>query len=112
MPWFPDFVAAMELARRETRAAGVVFRRYCSQRPVVGRRPVRAPILDAGPVRPGDVVGRYQAALGAGDTDAIVDTFAPSGYVREPIGPFHRRTDELRSSARVYDDVETPVERA
>ena len=22
MPWFPDFVAAAELARRETRAAG------------------------------------------------------------------------------------------
>ena len=24
MPWFPDFVAAVELARRETRAAGEV----------------------------------------------------------------------------------------
>ncbi len=75
----------------------VVFRIYCSQWPVVGRRPVRAPILDAGHVHPGDVVGRYQAALDAGDTEAIVNTFAPNGYVREPIGPFHRGTDELRS---------------
>jgi hypothetical protein len=77
----------------------VVFRTYCSQWPVVGRRPVRTPILEAGHVRPGDVVGRYQAALAAGDTDAIVDTFAPNGYVREPIGPhsFHRGTRELSS---------------
>ena len=76
----------------------VVFRTYCSQWPVVGRRPVRAPILDAGLVRPGDVVGRYQAALDAGDTNAIVKTFAPNGYVREPIGPrsFHRGTGALR----------------
>ena len=47
----------------------VVFRTYCSQWPVDGRRPVRPPILDSGHVRPGDVVGRYQAALEAGDAD-------------------------------------------
>jgi ketosteroid isomerase-like protein len=77
----------------------VVFRTYCSQWPVVGRRPVRPPILEAGPVHPGDVVGRFHAALDAGDTDAIVHTFAPDGYLREPIGPdpFHRGTRELRS---------------
>ena len=76
----------------------VVFRTYCSQWPVVGRRPVRA----ADPRRrdssvPGDVVGRYQAALDAGDTDGIVSTFAADGYVREPIGSVHRGPDELRS---------------
>jgi ketosteroid isomerase-like protein len=77
----------------------VVFRTYCSQWPVVGSRPVRAPILEAGPTRPGDVVGRYQAALDAGDTDAIVSLFAPEGYVREPIGPqaLHHGASELRA---------------
>jgi hypothetical protein len=77
----------------------VEFRTYCSQWPVVGGRPVRPPILDPGSVHPGDVVGRYQAALGAGDADAIVATFAPDGYFREPIGPrdAHRGAAELRS---------------
>ncbi len=77
----------------------VVFRTYCSQWPVDGRRHVRPPILQPGHVHPGDVVGRYQAALGAGDADAVVDTFAPDGYFREPIGPHyeHRGTAELRS---------------
>ena len=34
-----------------------------------------------------------------GDVDAIVSTFAPDGYLREPIGPLdaHRGTGELRS---------------
>ncbi len=77
----------------------VVFRTYCSQWPVGGRRQVRPPILGPGPACPGDVAGRYQAALEAGDTEAVVNTFAPDGYFREPIGPHatHRGTRELRS---------------
>jgi ketosteroid isomerase-like protein len=77
----------------------VVFRTYCSQWPVDGRRHVRPPILEPGPVHPGGVVGRYQAALDRGDADAILETFAPDGYFREPIGPHlaHRGTAELRS---------------
>jgi ketosteroid isomerase-like protein len=75
----------------------VVFRTYCSQWPVDGRRPVRPPILASGHVRPGDVVGRYQAALEAGDAAAAVGTFAPDGYFREPIGPTHRGAAALRS---------------
>jgi hypothetical protein len=50
----------------------VVFRTYCSQWPVDGRRHLRPPILTPGAARPGDVVGRYQEALEAGDADAIV----------------------------------------
>ena len=75
------------------------FRIYCSQWPVDGARHVRPPVLRPGTDRPGDVVGRYQTALGAGDTEAILTTFAPDGYLREPIGPpyTHRGTDELRS---------------
>ena len=77
----------------------VVFRSYCSQWPVAGRREVRAAILEPGQVHPGDIVGRYQAALEAGDTEAVVSTFGADGYYREPIGPHatHRGTAELRS---------------
>jgi len=76
----------------------VVFRTYCSQWPVDGRRHLRPPILKPGDVRPGDVIDRYQAALEAGDVDAIVNTFAPDGYFHEPIGPHytHRGAAELR----------------
>src|SRR6266576_305541 len=77
----------------------VVFRTYCSQWPVDGRRHLRPPVLGPGTTRPGDVVARYQAALDAGDTDAIVGTFAPDGCYREAIGPdaAHRGTADLRS---------------
>lgn len=77
----------------------VVFRTYCSQWPVDGRRHLRPAILPPGGARPGDVVGRYQAALGTGDAEALVRTFEPDGYYREPIGPHltHRGTAELRS---------------
>jgi hypothetical protein len=77
----------------------VVFRTYCSQWPVDGRRHLRPPILPPGDTDPGDVVGRYQAALGTGEVDAILGTFEPDGYYREPIGPHltHRGTAELRS---------------
>src|SRR6266550_2031962 len=62
----------------------VVFRTYCSQWPLDERRHVRPPILKPGQAYPGDVVGRYQAALDAGDVDAVVSTFAPDGYFRGP----------------------------
>ena len=77
----------------------VVFRTYCSQWPVDGRRHLRPPVLGPGHVHPGDVVGRYQAALEAGDTEAVVSTFEQGGYYREPIGPHatHSGPAELRS---------------
>ena len=77
----------------------VVFRTYCSQWPVDGQRHLRPAILAPGPVQPGDVVGRYQTALAAGDADAMVATFAPDGYYREPIGPHpvHHGAAELRA---------------
>jgi|SoiMetStandDraft_2_1073263.scaffolds.fasta_scaffold177046_1 SnoaL-like domain len=79
--------------------SSVVFRTYCSQWPVAGRRELRPPILSATADRPGDVVGRHHAALEAGDVEAVVDTFASDGYLREPIGTnaAHRGTTELRS---------------
>ena len=76
----------------------VVFRTYCSQWPVDGRRHVRPPILTSGHAHPGDVIGRYHTAVEAGDAEAVVNTFAADGYYREPIGPHltHRGTDDLR----------------
>jgi hypothetical protein len=77
----------------------IVFRTYCSQWPVEGRRPVRPAILQPGDADPGDVVARYLAASETGDTEVVVSAFAPDGYYREPIGPHqvHRGTAELRS---------------
>src|SRR5258708_4257941 len=94
MPWFPDFTAAVELARRHAREAGQAdpVAQYLT---ALSEADPRTP----GDARPGDVVARYQAALGAGDTEAIVKTFIPNGYFREPIGPHyvHRGMLELRS---------------
>jgi limonene-1,2-epoxide hydrolase len=81
------------------RERSVAFRAYSSLRQVDGRPHLRPPILAPGPAYPGDVVGRYQAALDAGDTEAVVNTFTPDGYYREPNGPpfSHRGARELRS---------------
>jgi limonene-1,2-epoxide hydrolase len=65
----------------------VVFRSYFSLRAVDGQCHLRPAILKPGPAHPGDVVGRYQAALAAGDAEAVVATFEPDGYYREPVGP-------------------------
>jgi ketosteroid isomerase-like protein len=149
----------------------VVFRTYCSQWPVDGRRHIRPPILQPGAVHLGDVVGRYTAALEAGDAEAVVSSFAADGYFRGPCGPretyrgraelgtfftrcfsagggiglrhcavtddgvrcaveyncvrwgrhdlppqagicvYERGPDGLLASARVYDDIDAPVER-
>jgi hypothetical protein len=78
----------------------VTFRTYCRPWPVTGPHRVRPPVLPAGPDRPGDVVGQYQAALAAGDAEAAVRAFAADGYVREPgSGPqyLHRGSAGLRS---------------
>jgi ketosteroid isomerase-like protein len=79
--------------------ASMVFRTYCSQWPVDGKRHLRPPILMAGDVRPNGVVGHYQAELEVGDAAAMVDLFAPNGYFRESFGPSytHRGADELRA---------------
>jgi ketosteroid isomerase-like protein len=81
----------------------VVFRSYFCQRSIDGLEHLRPPILESGPARPGDVVGRLQDALAAGDTEAAVGAFAPDGYFREPFGPHrtHRGADELRSFFRL-----------
>ena len=77
----------------------VIFRTYCSTLPFDGQRHLRSPILEPGGQYPGDVIGRYWAALQVGSADQIAETFLPDGYFRGPIGPdaLHRGTDELRT---------------
>jgi hypothetical protein len=78
----------------------VEFRSYCSQVPLDGRHHLRPPVLEPHPTDLVDgVVDRYGTALEAGDIESVVSTFAPDGYLREPIGEhaLHRGSDELRS---------------
>jgi ketosteroid isomerase-like protein len=77
----------------------VVFRTYCSQWPVDGQHHIRPPALEPGNSQLSDVVGRYLAALSAGDLDSVVSAFAPDAYFRESIGPhyLHHGRRELRS---------------
>jgi hypothetical protein len=80
-------------------ARSVVFRSYFSRWMLDGTRHFRPAILQPGPAQPGDIVLSYLGALDAGDIEAVVSTFNPDGYFREPIGtPFaHRGTHELRA---------------
>jgi hypothetical protein len=75
----------------------VVFRTYCSQWPVDGRRHVRPPILESEVAAPSGVVGRYLTGLSGGDVDGLLRTFAADAVYREPIGQHsvHRGTREL-----------------
>ena len=79
----------------------VELRIYYSSWPLRGRHAIRPPVLQSDPkLRAPDVVAEYLSALSAGDADAIVATFEPDGYAREPAGaPFvHRGDDGLRGS--------------
>ena len=76
------------------------LRMYFSSWPITGRHANRPPLLQRDPeLRESDVVAEYQRALAAGDVDAIVATFEPDGYAREPAGGayVHSGPDGLRA---------------
>jgi SnoaL-like domain len=76
------------------------LRIYSSSVPLVGHHVVRSPLLQPdAELRESDVVAEYQRALAAGDVEAIVATFEPDGYAREPAGGeyVHRGPDGLRA---------------
>lgn len=77
----------------------VVFRTYCRRWPLDEPRHIRPPILKPSDIPLGDIIGIHHAALHAGDIDAVLSTFGPDGYFREPIGPqaVHQGQPELRS---------------
>ena len=75
------------------------LRIYHSFWPLEGHHRVRAPLLPRDPAaHAAGAVADYQRALAGGDVDAIVATFEPDGYFREPSGApwIHRGTPELR----------------
>jgi hypothetical protein len=76
------------------------LRIYYSSWPLTGRHANRPPLLQRDPeLRASDVVADYQRALATGDVDAIVATFEPEAYAREPTGGqyIHRGADGLRA---------------
>jgi hypothetical protein len=78
----------------------IELRMYYSSWPLTGRHTNRPPLLQPDPeLRETDVVAEYQAALSAGDVDAIVSAFEPDGYAREPAGGeyIHKGPDGLRA---------------
>jgi hypothetical protein len=69
------------------------LRIYYSSWPLTGRHTNRPPVLQPDPdLRESDVVAEYQDALAAGDLEAILATFGPDGYAREPAGGEHLHT--------------------
>jgi hypothetical protein len=76
------------------------LRMYYSSWPLTGRHANRPPVLQPDPdVRESDIVAEYQRALATGDADAMVATFEPDGYAREPAGGkyVHSGPDGLRA---------------
>ena len=71
MPWFPDFIGAAELARRQTRAMG------------------RA-----------DPVGQYLTALNEGDTHALETVWPAEVVVYDPRAGTVRGHRQLRQFVR------------
>ena len=76
----------------------IELRIYWSMWPLTGGHAHRPPLLEPDPnLTEPDVIGEYQRALAAGDAEAIVATFEPDAYVREPAGSIyvHRGREEL-----------------
>lgn len=76
------------------------LRIYYSSWPLTGHHANRPPLLQPDPqLRESDVVSEYQRALSAGDVEAIIATFEPDGYAREPAGGqyVHTGAGDLRA---------------
>ena len=88
------------VADRRSDGRLVELRIYHSIWAVTGRHLHRPPLLQRNPdLLSEGVVGEYQRALAAGDVDAVIATFEPGGYAREPAGRefVHRGRDDLRA---------------
>jgi SnoaL-like domain len=87
------------VADRQSDGRLTELRIYHSIWALTGRHLHRPPMLQRDPdLRADGVVAEYHRALAAGDVDAIMATFEPNGYAREPAGRefVHRGSDELR----------------
>ena len=79
------------------------LRIYFSTRPLTQVHATRPPLLQPDPeLRAPDIIGAHQAALAAGDVDAIMATFEPPACAREPAGGqcLHTGPGALRSFYR------------
>jgi hypothetical protein len=88
------------VADRRSDGRLVELRIYHSIWAVTGRHLHRPPLLQRNPdLLAEGVVAEYQRALAAGDVDAVIATFEPGGYAREPAGRefVHRGRDDLRA---------------
>jgi hypothetical protein len=88
------------VADRRSDARIEEVRVYYSSWRLTGRHANRPPVLQPDPeIEEPDVVGEYQRALAAGETDGILGLFEPDGYAREPAGVeyVHRGMEGLRS---------------
>jgi hypothetical protein len=88
------------VADRRSDGRLVELRIYHSIWAVTGRHLHRPPLLQRNPdLLAEGVVAEYQRALAAGDVDAVIATFEPGGYAREPAGRefLHRGGDDLRA---------------
>jgi len=88
------------VADRRSDGRLIELRIYHSIWAVTGRHLHRPPLLQRNPdLRAEGVVAEYQRALAAGDVDAVIATFEPDGYAREPAGRefLHRGRDDLRA---------------
>jgi len=76
------------------------LRIYFSTKPLTGRQTNRPPLLQLDPdLVVSDVVGEYLRALSVGDLTAVLDSFEPEAYVREPSSPHdvHQGREALRA---------------
>jgi hypothetical protein len=88
------------VADRQSDGRLIELRIYHSIWALTGRHLHRTPVLQRDPDLTVEApVSEYQHALAAGDVDAIVATFEPNGYAREPAGSdyVHRGRNELRA---------------
>jgi len=93
------------VADRDGDAGITEMRIYFSSWPLTGGHAIRPPLLQPDPeLREPGVAGAYQRALAAGDVEAVMATFEPAAYVREPAGGAHthRGTDELRALYELF----------
>jgi hypothetical protein len=91
---------ALVADRSEEDARILELRVYFSSWPLTGGHAVRPPVLQPEHgLRESGIVGEYQRALAAGDTEAAVAAFEPDGFLREPGGDayVHRGPEELRA---------------
>jgi len=88
------------VAERESDGRLRELRVYHSLWRLHGHHVHRTPMLQEDPeLRASDIVADYQRALADGDVDAILATFEPDAYAREPAGAeyVHRGPDGLRA---------------